>query len=700
MGTESTQKKKKDSIFDLPANYFDFASVLRLPSDTASSASDPHNVSLELDLGVGVPSTSSQYAPIPNDNEIGNGNGENEEEKQGKGMGMGMTMSRWSCKTCTAEFSSLQDQRSHFKSDFHRFNVKRRIVGRGPLNEEEFEEVAQGTILNDDDISSISGSDEESDEPISCGSQPRTESVNRSMSIKNQILISLWSGEIVSIWRSLLLGDKEDLLPEHDNSMVKENDAKGLCLADKEVIGRLRSLVQKSGDQKNLRVVLLASGGHFAGCVFDGNNILAHKTYHRYVVRAKAGGRQSTKDSTGRAPKSGGASLRRYNEMALKKEILELLAAWKCHLDSALCIYIYAPSINGQVFFGGENPPLIHHDNRVRRISFTTRRPTLKEAKRIYHQLTCVYTAERPEIQFPNELEESPLNSKKEKEDPKEFNKTKIKTKNKTEKASVPETCSDLDHWESSTISETSDISNTVMVNQSGPLHEAARSGNAARTLELLEQESNPCIKDDKGQTPYVLAADKETRNVFRRFMAANPNKWDWHAANVPSPLTEEMEVSQAAKQAEKDAKRKAKAKEMKKLRKSKQKAQAQSTSLEVASVAVCYGQNAVSELLEKGKALPNMQSHAFQEDLKKVQAMEREKRAAAAEKRMLASSKNSGNVATAVSSNVGSRDMSSDIHCSCCAASLVGKVPFHRYNYKYCSASCMHHHREMLEDE
>lgn len=53
----------------------------------------------------------------------------------------------------------------------------------------------------------------------------------------------------------------------------------------------------------------------------------------------------------------------------------------------------------------------------------------------------------------------------------------------------------------------------------------------------------------------------------------------------------------------------------MKKIRKSKQKAQAQSTSLEVASVAVCYGQNAVSELLEKGKALPNMQSHAFQEE-------------------------------------------------------------------------------------
>jgi hypothetical protein len=36
-------------------------------------------------------------------------------------------------------------------------------------------------------------------------------------------------------------------------------------------------------------------------------------------VRAKAGGRQSAKDASGRAPQSAGASLRRYNEQALQK---------------------------------------------------------------------------------------------------------------------------------------------------------------------------------------------------------------------------------------------------------------------------------------------------------------------------------------------------------------------------------------------
>jgi hypothetical protein len=31
--------------------------------------------------------------------------------------------------------------------------------------------------------------------------------------------------------------------------------------------------------------------------------------------------------------------------------------------------------------------------------------------------------------------------------------------------------------------------------------------------------------------------------------MAQNLDKWDWHAADVPSALTKEMEESQAAKQ-------------------------------------------------------------------------------------------------------------------------------------------------------
>jgi len=48
------------------------------------------------------------------------------------------------------------------------------------------------------------------------------------------------------------------------------------------------------------------------------SSVLCHKTYHRYVVRAKRGTAQSCHDNKGSsAPKSAGSSLRRHNELAL-----------------------------------------------------------------------------------------------------------------------------------------------------------------------------------------------------------------------------------------------------------------------------------------------------------------------------------------------------------------------------------------------
>ena len=43
-------------------------------------------------------------------------------------------------------------------------------------------------------------------------------------------------------------------------------------------------------------------------------------------------------------------------------------------------------------------------------------------------------------------------------------------------------------------------------------------------------------------------AEDKASRDAFRRFMAAQPDRWDFGTAGVPSPLTDEMEEAQAAK--------------------------------------------------------------------------------------------------------------------------------------------------------
>jgi len=45
--------------------------------------------------------------------------------------------------------------------------------------------------------------------------------------------------------------------------------------------------------------------------------VIAHKTFHRYVVRQKAGTAQSQYDKQGGHAKSAGAQIRRHNEQAL-----------------------------------------------------------------------------------------------------------------------------------------------------------------------------------------------------------------------------------------------------------------------------------------------------------------------------------------------------------------------------------------------
>lgn len=89
------------------------------------------------------------------------------------------------------------------------------------------------------------------------------------------------------------------------------------------------------------------------------------------------------------------------------------------------------------------------------------------------------------------------------------------------------------------------------------------------------------------------------------------------------------------------------------------------------------------------------------QEELKRAQETEREKRAAAAERRMAAATlKAQGEITNVPPATSKPRTgLETGISCSCCGSSLAGKVPFHRYNYRYCSTSCMHVHREMLED-
>lgn len=73
--------------------------------------------------------------------------------------------------------------------------------------------------------------------------------------------------------------------------------------------------------------------------------------------------------------------------------------------------------------------------------------------------------------------------------------------------------------------------------------------GAASRITDLLEGGADPTIPGDEGRTAYTVATKKAVRDVFRRYMAAHPEQWDWGASGVPSALTPELQAHQAAKQ-------------------------------------------------------------------------------------------------------------------------------------------------------
>ncbi|XP_047069599.1 uncharacterized protein LOC124677680 isoform X2 [Lolium rigidum] len=515
------EKKAPRSLFDLPSDFFESYVLLRAHPAFAPSPAEP--------------SEPSRPASVP----------AQQQQQPTEAAGL-----RWTCNTCGAEFESLQEQREHFKSDLHRLNVKLSVAGKTIIKEEDLEKVDADSLFDDLDVSSVSGSEDELD---NVPASDHRLSVKGKEEFRKKLFFRGHSGDTVSFWRCVLFKEHEEPFFDCKSGTMESHGSTSFVHED-EMISRVKHLACEPRDASRLRIIILTSGGHFAGCVFDGNKILANKTFHRYVVRAKAGKRQSGKDATGKVAHSAGSSLRRYNEAALKKEVQELIVSWKPYFDACVCAYIYAPSKNRQMLFDGDKAQSVLQACDIRPLPLTVHRPTLKEAKRVYSNLTQLYYETEcsimaevlPHVETVTKFEQSTEANEEIIVAPKE---PMLDSLNTHEAMTIP-------------------LSN----NATTPLHEAAKAGSIEQIMELLEQGLDPCVKDERGKTPYMLASDKEVRNTFRRFMAQNLDKWDWHAADVPSALTKEMEESQAAKQAEKDAKKKARAKELKKQKKAREK--------------------------------------------------------------------------------------------------------------------------------
>ena len=105
--------------------------------------------------------------------------------------------------------------------------------------------------------------------------------------ISNQ-LVNLFHRSLLSSQQSPFARDPR-LFTVAQNSTDRDLDMTGLAV----------KTLEEAADQH--WAVILLSAGHFAAAVFHASKVLVHKTFHRYVVRAKRGVAQSLNDSMNKA---------------------------------------------------------------------------------------------------------------------------------------------------------------------------------------------------------------------------------------------------------------------------------------------------------------------------------------------------------------------------------------------------------------
>ena len=382
--------------------------------------------------------------------------------------------------------------------------------------EAEFERLAQAG-----EVSSISGDSSSSDDDSDGAQQQQQRQQRRAAkaslqpSLGAKVVFADAAGGLFAVWRAALASPREE----------KEDTAWG-CGSLLSAPARLRALRASPGAW----VVMLARGGHFAAVVVrmsqapEPKHVIAHRTFHRYVVRAKQGGRQGTKDATGKSIKSAGSALRRANEQALERDIRGLLAGeWKQHMSGADLIWLAVSDTDRRILVGtgaaGDNSAPLHRDDpRLRRVPFGTHRPTLQEAQRVASLLATVDLGITP-------AEES---------DGEDTSDGRVRQEPARAAPGGGETA----------------------------LHVASRAGDVAALVQLLAGGADPCVRDARGRPAAQVARNRATHHVFQRARAAAPDAWDWDAACVGPPLTPAMEAAEAERRAVADAARRQAARE------------------------------------------------------------------------------------------------------------------------------------------
>ncbi|KAI0313538.1 hypothetical protein OF83DRAFT_1140946 [Amylostereum chailletii] len=485
------------------------------------------------------------------------------------------------CNICLgAAFADVNDQRAHYRSDWHRYNVKIRLKGGTAASEAEFAKLVDS--LEDSISGSASSSGEDSDESDAINSllhKTKIASRSRSPSPSERV-----APQTALTWfhspPSTQIGVYRALFPT-----ASPNTA---------YLDHLKAMQRSGGPDGRKWAMFMVAGGHFAGLVVrvsppeaetddtDGvkkkkpkrprpnTEVLKHKTFHRYTTRRKQGGSQSVNDNAKGPAKSAGAQLRRYGEQALRDDIRNLLLDWADEIDQCERIWIRASVSNRRIFLDYDGAVINKGDERLRTFPFPTRRPTQSELARCLLELTRVkashFTEEALRAQDEAYLASLPKPKPKPQpsSQPPEKEKEKVPVLSKEEVILRDKWMRLLDmvnhgrldalttFWERE--GETLGGINARIPEWTGErystlLQVAAHTDQEDVTRWLLDEaHADPTIEvsgaeDGVRRTAYDVASSRNVRDVFRRSAGAHPDQWDWlGAARVPSVLNQTME--------------------------------------------------------------------------------------------------------------------------------------------------------------
>ncbi|CAD0038199.1 unnamed protein product [Aureobasidium pullulans] len=434
----------------------------------------------------------------------------------------GAPSSATSCGLCGLSFPSVQEQRSHVRSDLHGYNMKQKMRGLKSVGENDFEKLVgdldESISGSDSDDSASSDDDGKKDTTLSALLKKQANIADPDFDDFTTTKTKVGAGKPPLLWFSssklpsnVALGVYRTLLP----AAIQVGDGATILQTIKD-----KQLSPKPPPTQPTSAPTEDSGGMTkkAGVEDRAATVLAHKTFHRYTTRRKQGGSQSANDSAKGAAHSAGAGIRRYNEAALIAEVRQLLQDWKVWIDSSELLFIRATgTTNRRTLFGPyENQVLTSRDQRIRGFPFATRRATQAELMRSFVELTRVKvsTIDEAAIARKAQEEEAARQAAEAKAAAKPATPKPVKPTKEEEEASLHTT-------------------------QLQALIPASLNAPALVSSLLLKAKADPTFKSAEGKTAFEIAGDRATRDSFRLARSElGENAFDWDSAGVPAALS------------------------------------------------------------------------------------------------------------------------------------------------------------------